>query len=119
MSTFVSNHEIVNASALRALPSRMRAANGSAQNLQTNPQILGMSGKWPAKQAGMVFRMAKIIPVSFVRSRLPRTLLRDGWWLESSPARPTVVAFPKRDASNPRPRSKSKASHLTLVHSRK
>jgi hypothetical protein len=63
--------------------------------------------------------MAKIIPVSFNRPRLPKSLLRDGWWLESPPARPAVVAFPKRNASNPRPRSKSKASHLTLIHSGK
>jgi hypothetical protein len=97
----------------------MREASGSAQNLQTNPQILGMSGKRPAQQAGMVFRMAKIIPVSFRRSRLPRTLLRDGWWLESPPAREAVVPFTKRLArpnglrSKPRP----KAPRLTLVHS--
>ena len=63
----------------------------------------------------MVSRMAKIIPVSFAQSRLPRTLLRDGWWLESSPTRDAIVAFPKRDASNPRPRSRSKAPCLTLV----
>jgi len=65
--------------------------------------------------------MAKIIPVSFRRSRLPRTLLRDGWWLESPPSLPTVIAFPKRTASNPASNAKSdpkpKASHLTLVHS--
>jgi hypothetical protein len=67
--------------------------------------------------------MAKIIPVSFRRSRLPKTLLRDGWWLESPPSRPAVLVFPKRYASNPSSTAKSsakpKASHLTLVHSGK
>jgi hypothetical protein len=61
--------------------------------------------------------MAKIIPVSFRRSRLPRTLLRDGWWLDSPPSRPTVVAFPRRNVSNPS--NAKEASHLTLVHSEK
>jgi hypothetical protein len=61
--------------------------------------------------------MAKIIPVSFRRSRLPRTLLRDGWWLDSPPSRPTVVAFPRRNVSNPS--NAKKASQLTLVHSEK
>jgi len=75
----------------------------------------------------MVSRMAKIIPVSFRRSCLPRTLLRDGWWLESSPTRSAVVAFPKRSASNRPSNAKSKAkskarlnaNHLILVHSGK
>jgi hypothetical protein len=61
--------------------------------------------------------MAKIIPVSFRRSRLPRTLLRDGWWLDSPPSRPTVIAFPKHNVSNHS--NAKKASHLTLVHSEK
>jgi hypothetical protein len=61
--------------------------------------------------------MAKIIPVSFRRSRLPRTLLRDGWWLESSSSHLSVVAFPRRNVSNPS--NTKKASHLTLVHSGK
>jgi len=61
--------------------------------------------------------MAKIIPVSFRRSRLPRTLLRDGWWLDSPPSRPSVVAFPRRSVSNPS--NAKKASQLTLVHSEK
>jgi hypothetical protein len=29
--------------------------------------------------------MAKIIPLQFPRSRLPRRLLTDGWWLETPP----------------------------------
>jgi hypothetical protein len=75
----------------------------------------------------MLSPMAKIIPVSFRRSRLPRTLLRDGWWLESQPSHPTVIAFPKHTASNPpssaksqtKPKTKLTTSHLTLVHSGK
>ena len=67
--------------------------------------------------------MAKIIPVSFNQLRLPRTLLRDGWWLETPPSRLAVIAFPKRNASIPAADATSKASpkasHLTLVHSRK
>ena len=59
--------------------------------------------------------MGKIIIVSFMRSRLPRRLLRDGWWLESPPARRTVIAFPKRTTAKPKPR----ARHLTLVTSGK
>ncbi len=96
---------------------------GFAQNLQRNPQILSVPDKWPANSACILSRMAKIIPVSFRRSRLPRSLLRDGWWLESPPSRPTVIAFPIRAASNPPSNAKSKAKlnavHLTLVHSGK
>jgi hypothetical protein len=55
--------------------------------------------------------MAKIITIQFRRSRLPRRLLNDGWWLESLPVRPSVIAFPKRNTSKPKP----KARHLTLV----
>lgn len=69
--------------------------------------------------------MGKIIIVSFMRSRLPRRLLRDGWWLETPPARRAVIAFPKRNATKPKseskskPRSKSRVRHLTLVTSGK
>ncbi len=71
--------------------------------------------------------MGKIIVVSFSRSRLPRRLLNDGWWLETPPARRSVIAFPKRNAARPEPNSKpgfksgSKPGvrHLTLVTSRK
>jgi hypothetical protein len=55
--------------------------------------------------------MAKIITIQFRRSRLPRRLLNDGWWLESPPVRPSVIAFPKRNT----PKLKPKARHLTLV----
>jgi hypothetical protein len=66
--------------------------------------------------------MAKIIPVSFPRPRLPRSLLRDGWWLDGLPVRRTVPPFVKpRSPSNPHQCAKPgpKTSHLTLVHSRK
>ena len=64
--------------------------------------------------------MGKIIIVSFMRSRLPRRLLRDGWWLETPPARRSVIAFPKRNAAKPKsPSSKPRVRHLTLVTSGK
>jgi len=59
--------------------------------------------------------MGKIIIVSFMRSRLPRRLLRDGWWLETPLARRAVIAFPTRNAAKPKPRVR----HLTLVTSGK
>jgi hypothetical protein len=48
--------------------------------------------------------MAKIIQVQFPRSRLPRRLLKDGWWLETppvpDPARRRAVAWrPSSDRS--------------------
>jgi hypothetical protein len=64
--------------------------------------------------------MAKIIPVSFNRLRLPKSLLRDGWWLESPPC--AVLPFAK---SPPKPSARReskpgpKAPHLTVVHCRK
>jgi hypothetical protein len=61
--------------------------------------------------------MGKIIIVSFRRSRLPRRLLRDGWWLNT--LAPCAVAFPKRDAAKPEPGPKPRVRHLTLVTSRK
>jgi hypothetical protein len=64
--------------------------------------------------------MAEIITLPFRRSRLPRRLLNDGWWLESKPARPTVVAFPKRDHSKRKPSSCNPSrKHLTLIISEK
>ena len=63
--------------------------------------------------------MAEIITLPFLTSRLPRRLLNDGWWLESKPARPTVVAFPARDLSKPKPSSDPRRKHLTLVISEK
>jgi hypothetical protein len=63
----------------------------------------------------MVAAMGKIITVQFRRSRLPRRLLRDGWWLETPPLQTSVVAFPKSHAPKPKPRVR----HLTLVTSGK
>jgi hypothetical protein len=57
--------------------------------------------------------MAKIITLPFRRSRLPRRLLNDGWWLESPHGRSSVIAFPKRASRKP------KIRHLTLVRSGK
>jgi hypothetical protein len=63
--------------------------------------------------------MGKIIIISFMRSRLPRRLLRDGWWLETPPVRRAVIALPNGNASKPQPKSKTRARHLTLVTSGK
>jgi hypothetical protein len=63
--------------------------------------------------------MGKIIIVPFRRSRLPRRLLNDGWWLETPPTPSPLIAFPKRDAPKPQPRAKPKVRHLTLVTSGK
>jgi hypothetical protein len=59
--------------------------------------------------------MGKIISIQFRRSRLPRRLLKDGWWLDSPPVRPSVIALPKRNPPKPKP----KVRHLTLVQSGK
>jgi hypothetical protein len=56
--------------------------------------------------------MGKIITIQFRRSRLPRRLLNDGWWLESPPVPPSITAFPKPGL----PKPKRKVRHLTLVH---
>jgi hypothetical protein len=63
--------------------------------------------------------MAEIITLPFRRSQLPRRLLNDGWWLETKPARPTVVALPTRDLSRPKPGPDPQHRHLTLVISEK
>jgi hypothetical protein len=63
--------------------------------------------------------MAKIIPVQFRRSRLPRRLLNDGWWLESKPARPSVITFRKPVTPKPKPDSMATVRHLALVTSEK
>jgi hypothetical protein len=59
--------------------------------------------------------MGKIIIIQFWRSRLPRRLRNDGWWLEAPPVRPRVIAFQKRNMPVPTP----KVRHLTLIHSGK
>ena len=82
-------------------------------------EILNGLDKRPANPFGKLLCMGNIISVSFRQSRLPRSLVRDGWWLESSPR---VVPFPKPPAqpSDPiRPKPGPKAAHLTLVHCRK
>jgi hypothetical protein len=56
--------------------------------------------------------MGKIISIQFRRSRLPRRLLKDGWWLEAPPVRASVIGFPKPNPPKPKPR----VMHLTLVH---
>jgi hypothetical protein len=63
--------------------------------------------------------MAKIISVQFKRSRLPRRLLNDGWWLESKPARPSVIVFPQPITPKPEPNFTATVRHLTLVTSEK
>jgi hypothetical protein len=60
-------------------------------------------------------RMGKVITIQFRRTKLPRRLLKDGWWLESKPARPVVVAFPKPRMSDP----KAGIGRLTLVRPEK
>jgi hypothetical protein len=55
--------------------------------------------------------MGKVIAVRFPRSRLPRRLLNDGWWLESKPVRPIMIVFPKRRSPDLKPR----LGHLPLV----
>jgi hypothetical protein len=59
--------------------------------------------------------MGKVITIQFRRSGLPSRLLKDGWWLESKPVRPVVVAFPKHRTPDPKP----KIRHLTLVRPEK
>jgi hypothetical protein len=61
--------------------------------------------------------MAKIIPLSVRRSRLPLRVLRDGWWLETPTARSKIIALPKRNA--PRPNPSAEIRHLTLITSEK
>jgi hypothetical protein len=63
--------------------------------------------------------MGKIITVQFRRSQLPRRLLNDGWWLETPPARRSVIAFPKRTAPRANAEPRPRVRHLTLVTSGK
>jgi hypothetical protein len=63
--------------------------------------------------------MGKIIIVQFRRSRLPRRLLNDGWWLEAPHIPPSVVALPKRNAPKSASTSTAKPRHLTLITSGK
>jgi hypothetical protein len=61
----------------------------------------------------MVPAMANIIPLPVRRPRLPQRLLRDGWWLETPPTRPKIIALPRRNA--PKSRPGPKVRNLTLV----
>jgi hypothetical protein len=63
--------------------------------------------------------MAEIIPIAFDRPRLPKSLLRDGWWLESPGAVVPFTKSPQKPSGNSPPTPKPNAPHLTLVHSRK
>jgi hypothetical protein len=60
--------------------------------------------------------MAKIIRIQFRRSRLPRRLLTDGWWLVAPSPRRSVIDFPKRPARKSNATLKSR--HLTLITSK-
>jgi hypothetical protein len=73
------------------------------------------SGQTCCEFAAHRLAMGKIIRIQFRQSRLPRRLLRDGWWLQSPPVRPAVVDFRRRPAPKPKPGVR----HLTLVHSGK
>jgi hypothetical protein len=55
--------------------------------------------------------MTKIISLPIQRPRLPRRLVNDGWWLETPPEHPCVIAFPKSRTPKPKP----KVGYLTLV----
>ncbi|MGA7998305.1 MAG: hypothetical protein WCA28_25875 [Bradyrhizobium sp.] len=57
--------------------------------------------------------MAKIILIPVSRLRLPQRLLRDGWWLETLPARSKIIALPRSGAPKSGPSPKTR--HLTLV----
>jgi hypothetical protein len=88
-----------------------RRPPASARNLHKNPQILNVPGICAANGCVILPAMGKIITVQFLKPRLPRRLLKDGWWLETPPAPASVAAIPKRDASRP----KRRARHLTLI----
>jgi len=72
-----------------------------------NPERPAPTG---CQSAGHGPAMAKIIRIRFRRTRLPRRLLVDAWWLISAPVRASVIALPKAGAP------KLKVRHLTLVH---
>jgi hypothetical protein len=59
--------------------------------------------------------MGKIIAVQFRQTRLPRRLLNDGWWLESPPARSSLIAFPKNDTPRRSTKPARRVRHLTLI----
>jgi hypothetical protein len=59
-------------------------------------------------------RMGKVITIQFRRTKLPRRLLNEGWWLEPDPPQRRVIAFRRP----PRPKRERKANHLGLVISK-
>jgi hypothetical protein len=121
LSTFIINHDFVNDYQPGAFfawgcfrdfcwPALPRACARSAQQ-SANPD---RSAHQPCQPAAHDRGMGKIITVQFRRSRLPRRLLRDGWWLEPSPRR-RVIAFPKHETLRPGAASTRKVRHLTLI----
>ena len=94
------------------------AATAAAQNLHNNPHFLIIPHISPANPAHARL-IGKNVIISFMRSRLPRRLLRDGWWLETPYARRPVIAFPQRNGADPKSNSKRRVRHLTLVTSGK
>jgi hypothetical protein len=115
LSTFVSDHDFVKSPAGGGVADfRGCGARFSAKSAQkyANPEHAAQTRCQSAAHRRV---MAKIISIQFRRSRLPRRLPSHGWWLESPPVRPCVIAFPKRNA----PKPKRKVHHLTLVTSGK
>jgi hypothetical protein len=96
-----------------------RSAAWPAENLHKNTRSSERSAQTRCEGAMHPAGMAKIIPVQFRPSRLPRRLLNDAWWLESAPVRFTVITFPKRNSPKPETGSKTgrkpRRGHLTLV----
>jgi hypothetical protein len=91
---------------------RLSACAKSAQK-SANPEQTGQTHCQPTAHVRL---MARIIPIKFRRSRLPRRLLNDGWWLEAPPARGAVVAFPKRtNAPGSGAVTNRRIRHLTLI----
>jgi hypothetical protein len=126
LSTFVSNHDFVMSSVDEKWPispwaSRPNAGIGLAVCTKSAQQSANSEHDGQTRCQSAVHRrgMAKIIPVQFRRSRLPRRLLNDGWWLESTPARPSVIAFRKPVSPKPKPDSKATVRHFILVTSEK
>jgi hypothetical protein len=102
-----------------ALPFALAVCANSAQNSANSEH----PGQTRCQSAAHRLAMGKIIIVQFRRSRLPRRLLNDGWWLETPPTPSSMVAFPKRNTPKSKPTSKStstsKPPHLTLITSGK
>jgi hypothetical protein len=87
-----------------------RALCAESAQKYANPELSEQTRCQPARHGR---RMGKVITIQFRRSKLPRRLLNDAWWLETPRPRAAVVALPKRRSLKP----KSKTGHLTLVTS--